>query len=713
MTRILLIILLCLGGDELRANPDLETIRNRFVAELMAPTLDESSVRKILSEQQADGTWPDINYQDVSRTGFEHGTHLSRMVELSRAYKKEGNTYYDSKVVKTAIYKALDYWLANDFICDNWWWNQIGTPDRMVQTFLIFDDELSATQKEKARPIITRANINAWGARPGGDRIKIAGIQGRYALFLRDSEMLDEAVGVIIEEIKTSEGRGLQVDMSFHHRHDRVNNTLSYGKGYADAFADWAVKLKGTKYRIPEKRLALLIDYYLDGICQMMPYGKYPDPGAKNRSVSRKGTLGSYDTDTPEKLSSVTDYRSDELENIIAVRKGATSPARAANRFFWHSEYFSHQRPDFFTSARMYSRRNHSMEEPYNSEGLKNHHLGEGSNFISRTGTEYQDIFPVLDWHKIPGTTVIQNDRLPDPDEIQKKGLSDFVGGVSNGTYGAAAFDFISPYDPLQAKKAWFMFDREFVCLGAGITARGSAPVVTTLNQCHLRGDVVVHNAEGTLSLPRGTHDLKRVEWVLHDSIAYFLQAPATVQVSNETATGSWWGISHQSTTSREALQMPVFKLWVDHGSRPGNESYAYTVLPAVDEKTAADYQRDPQVEILSNTPDLQAVRHQGLQLIQAVFYKSGTLSLGDKLQVRMDGPGMIMLQLAGGKINEISVADPSRKFRTMRFDISAPVITDHPKVRTDRNTSKGKTTFTIELPQDGYAGQSVTFGVQ
>ncbi len=112
------------------------------------------------------------------------------------------------------------------------------------------------------------------------------------------------------------------------------------------------------------------------------------------------------------------------------------------------------------------------MEMPYNSEGLKNHHYADGSNFISRVGDEYYDIYPVFDWQKIPGTTILQKDSLPSENEIQKEGLTDFVGAVTDGTFGAAAFDFKSPHDPLSARKAWFFFDKEYVCLGAGINFR-------------------------------------------------------------------------------------------------------------------------------------------------------------------------------------------------------------------------------------------------
>ena len=345
------------------------------------------------------------------------------------------------------------------------------------------DNDLTNDQILRALPIVGRANLSASSARPSGDRIKIAGLLAKTLLFRRDSAGFDKAIKVIYGEIKFSTGRGMQYDLSFHHRTDRVTSTLSYGTGYADAFAEWAALVVGTTYHFPEKELDLLIDYYLDGICKTMVYGKYPDPGAENRAISRRGIFNQAGISTPERLLLASSYRKDELEKIIKIRKGEIRVTDDLP-LLSESKYFSFQRPGFFTSVRMFSSRNNNMEMPYNSEGLMNHHYADGSNFISRTGKEYSEIFPVYDWQKIPGTTVLQKPELPSENEIQKPGLTDFVGAVTDGKYGAAVFDFKSPHDPLVARKAWFFFDKEYVCLGAEITSGSDLPVVTTINQC-------------------------------------------------------------------------------------------------------------------------------------------------------------------------------------------------------------------------------------
>ena len=167
------------------------------------------------------------------------------------------------------------------------------------------------------------------------------------------------------------------------------------------------------------------------------------------------------------------------------------------------------------------------------------HHFGDGSNFLTISGQEYVDIFPVWDWQKIPGTTLIQNPEFPHWRDLAKKGLNDFTGGVTDGLYGAAAMDFKCPHEPVRARKAWFYFDREYVCLGAGINAEGSHAVVTTVDQKLLNKDVTVMSGNKRSSVEKGKRPIESLSWVHHDGVGYLFPGTQTVQVSNQQATGA------------------------------------------------------------------------------------------------------------------------------------------------------------------------------
>ena len=701
-------LLLLITARTYGVDQDIEILRQLFVKEQMNPKVDVPEIRQLMTSISEDGTWPDINYQDVSKTGFQHGRHLDNMVKLGRAFKNEDSELRGDNQLKKVIDSSLNYWIANDFICENWWWNQIGTPGSLVSLLLIMDRDLTKEQISKTLLMAGRANLNATGARPSGDRIKIAGILAKTLLFRRDEVQFKEVIKVIEGEIKFATGRGMQYDYSFHHREDRVNNTLSYGTGYADAFAEWAANVAGTKYKFSEKSLQQLIDYYLDGICKMMIFGKSPDPGAMNRDITRADAHRSFGTATIERLLKSSDYRKKEMLDLIGIRKGEAVTTLSYCAFFWQSEHFTFQRPGFFTSVRMYSTRCDNMEQPYNGEGLMNHHRGDGTNYLSRTGNEYTDISPVYDWQKIPGTTILQKPSLPSENKIQKKGLTDFVGAVTDGKYGAAAFDFKSPHDPLAARKGWFFFDNEYVCLGAGISSDSKLEVVTTLNQCLLHNDVVMMS-QGTKSVVRqGVHALEKVTWIFHDGTGYLFPEPQRLNLSNQTEKGSWFKINHQSDSPKEEITKDVFKLWLTHGQQPHNATYQYIVVPATSEKEMSLPGHHRRVEILSNTTALQAVKHPELGICEAIFYQPGEIQVLEGLKIGMEDPGVLLVKTVKGLLKKIVVADPTRKLEklhltiTGRFDISGDFY------HSTWNKEKGISEIVVDLPKTVFAGKSV-----
>ena len=687
---------------------DIEVIRKRIVDDLLAPNVTAGEITELIKTIQSDGSWPGINYKDVSRTGFQHSKHLENMLSLARAYKKPDSPFYQNQDVKKTFSAALDFWLDHDFICDNWWWNEMGTPNLMINTLLVMDTDLTDRQKKDGARIANRANLQASGARPGGDLIQIDGMLGKQALFLRNEDTLKRVIDVMISEIKIANGRGLQPDMSFHHRVDNVISTLTYGTGYANAFAYWAVKIAGTKFTFPDEAMKLLIDYYLDGISQSMAYGTYPDPGAMNRDISRKGALAPAGPGLAENLRKASSYRGNELDAIIQSRKGEKRLAINKDRFFWHSEYFTHQRPSYFASVRMFSSRQNNMEQPHNEEGIRNHHYSDGASFITITGKEYVDIFPVWDWMKIPGTTITQKADVPHWNQLAKKGIADFVGGVTDGEYGAAAMDLVCVHDSLKAHKSWFFFDMEYVCLGAGINTDANLPVATTLNQCLLNSEVVAKAKDHIAAIDKGKHKLEKVSWVYHDGVGYLFPSPSVIHLNNTIATGTWRQINHQAWATDETIQKETFTLWLDHGNRPQNAGYEYIIVPNIQAGSIDEYSKKKEIAILSNTPELQAVRHNKLNITYVVFYKAGSIKLNNNFTLATGSPCMVMIKSNGNKIEKLVVSDPTQKLKSLQLNTTARFESSGKNWQSVWNNQKNLSIIRVDLPTEGYAGQSV-----
>lgn len=692
---------------------DIEKLRKRFAMQLLDAPVSDERIKTLVETLQPDGRWPGIDYVDTTRTAFQHERHLSNMLALSIAYKKKGSPYKGNKQVRKTVHQALAFWLENDFICENWWWNQIGTPNTMVSMLLILDRDLSQEESDRMLKIAERGNMNASGARPSGDRIKIAGLQAKAALFKRDAQEVAMLMKIIEGEIKFSTGRGMQHDFSFHHRTDWVNNTLSYGSGYAGAFIEWASNVADTEFRFSEQTIRLLIDYYIDGICKQMVYGRISDPGILNRDIARPGEEKVWSPSAPEKLRTLTNYRQAELDNIICLRKGDSScePVSFA-KFFWRTDHFVFQRPNFYTSVRMYSTRNANMEMPYNGEGLMNHFRGDGTNYLSIRGDEYKRLTPVYDWMKIPGATIVQLDKMPGESEIQKWGLTDYVGAVTDGMYGAVGFDFKSPHTGLAAKKAWFFFDKAYVCLGTNISSRMKNPVLTTVNQCLLNGEVTVSDADGIHLQEQGTRTKKEVRWVVHDKVGYYFLQKENVVLSNQRMEGSWKIANRQTTVPADIVRQDVFTLSIDHGQSPDNGGYAYMVIPSVDSRSVENRVEEEGAVVLVNSPELQAVRHDGLNMAYAVFYKGGTLRINDKIAVEIESPGMLMMKYNdSGEIQMLAVSDPTHFMKKLHLSVNQKIDwAAQEGIQTEWDKEKAFTRIVVDLPQDEYAGKSVIY---
>ena len=692
---------------------DFEIIKKRVVDELLKTPIDDQRVEAILDKMNPDGSFEGIDYTDLSRTaGFPHRYHTYDLVYLAKAYRTKSSDYYKSKPLKQKITQSLQYWVDHDFFGDNWHNNQISTPTNLVNLMLLIGEELPDDLVEKAQPIIGRAHMNASGARPSGDRIVIAGILAKNLLFNEDKEAFDEIIDLIEGEVKFSTGqRGMQHDYSFHHRHDRVNNTTSYGYGkYANNFGEWSYYVAGTKYAFSKERINHLVDYYLDGIYKQMVYGIYTDISVKNRSISHKATFEPHDVVEIERLLLSTDYRKDELEEIMKLRKGEMSPSSSFSKFFWQTEHFVVQRPNFYTTVRMFSTRNRNMEVPYNGPGKTTHHRADGTNYLMLKGDEYHNIWPVYDWQKISGTTIMQKPKLYGPDEIQKDGLRDFVGAVTDGLYGAVAFDFKSPHDLLEAKKSWFFFDEAYVCLGTDINSDPDLPVATTINQVLLRSEVTVAQDEKVKVIPKGKRELQDVKWVHQDKIGYIFPSQTTVNLSNQEEQGRWSDITDQKNISEELVNKDVFMLWFDHGNDPENASYEYIVVPDVEVAQLNSLsENNHHLEILSNTRDLQAVKNNQLNIFQGAFYKGGEIQVNDELILSLESQGMVMLKMANNRIESLTVADPSRKLRKLMLSVSGIYDLSGENYVTYPDREHNRTSLVVDLPQDVYSGKSVT----
>jgi chondroitin AC lyase len=204
-------------------------------------------------------------------------------------------------------------------------------------------------------------------------------------------------------------------------------------------------------------------------------------------------------------------------------------------------------------------------------------------------------------------------------------------------------------------KKAYFFFDHEYVCLGAGIRCELEKPVVaTSINQCFLKGPVRVANAAAAKTAEKGRQTLKMPAWVLHDGVGYVFPAGGDVILDTSAQTGDWRRIN-SSAGKAEPISRDVFSLWIDQGAKPDNGGYAYVVVPLTKEPDLASYAKHPAVEIVANRPKLQAVWNRQAKVGMAAFYEAEAVELGGR-KLTVDKPCVLLIRALEGKL-ELAVS--------------------------------------------------------
>lgn len=252
--------------------------------------------------------------------------------------------------------------------------------------------------------------------------------------------------------------------------------------------------------------------------------------------------------------------------------------------------------------------------------------------------------------------------------------------------------------------------DKEYVCLGAGIKSKPNLPAFTTINQAHLRGIVSVNQDGNVKEIPQGRNKLEHVKWVYHDKVGYILPIPSTVYLSNTSQEGRWSDISATKNASPETVSQEVFLLGIDHGNSPRDASYQYIVVPVVSaEELASGGVGNREIEILSNTPQLQGVFHKGLIICQLAFYQAGEVTISEGFSVKMDSQGMAMFKMNGNTISTLSVSDPSRKLTRITLTILGSYNKQGENLITLPDQNGKHTIIMVDLPTGVHAGSSTT----
>lgn len=684
--------LLACRASQAKGADDVEVLAGNIYRQTVTNVVPDTTIAAHLAALRPDGSFAGVDYADKTRASWRAHRHLNNVNEMLVAWAAPTSAYYHSGAVRDGAVGAYQYWVRNDYQNPNWYFNQIATPQKLASAMIVMQQGgfLPGHDFAKAIAIVGRAIKGQGGASQGANLVsqaKITVVEGvvRYRVAGADEEERAAAeklirksyayIGSTLGTVAKLEDDGIRVDHSFQ-QHEQTLYDGGYGASLLSnvaASASWAV---GTRYGLSPADLRGMVDYLLDGGPQWMVRGPTYDPLASGRYWSRAGTpdnasalLGPVDA----AIALSGGYRGEELASLRARLAYAAAHHEASpeleptgNRAYWISDYMVHRRPGFMMSVKAVSSRTNTPES-INGENLKGGYGTAGVNLLFRTGREFDDIYPVWDWYRLPGTT---SERPPagadagyDLTPDHHLGRSAIAGGASDGTVGATLYQ-MDEYG-IGARKSYFFFPRGEVAMGTSI--REPAPnmtggvVGTNVNQTLLRGEVAYSTeATGRATMAAGLAVIASgVRWVNHDSVGYLFPTPAdNVAIGTADRHGDWRSINVTGSTRR--VTKPVFSLDLQHGQRPASASYLYAVIPGISPDEMDAYLATNPFAVAPSDPTVHAVTDNASRVTAVNFFAEGSVTLptGTTLRQATVGRASSLLWAPSGDHLTLSFAD-------------------------------------------------------
>lgn len=323
---------------------------------------------------------------------------------------------------------------------------------------------------------------------------------------------------------------------------------------------------------------------------------------------------------------------------------------------------FVQRTSSYMASLSMYSNRVSSFEAG-NKENKRGWHTADGMLYLYNDDEVQfnQAYWPTVDPYRLPGTTV---DTVSLQDEISAfttvTSKEKWVGGVALDDQAVIGMALnkagtknngqVLPMN-LQGKKSWFVLDGQIVALGAGITGNTTASIETVVDN-RLLNEAYEYQVLSNVGAITEPIEKSRKEWLLLNSdhatasIGYYFPNEEMVDVVSEARTGTYREIN-EAFPSNDVYTGEYRKFLINHGSQPSGATYAYVVLPGIDEAQLKTYAEEKPVKILENSANIQAVtlKEQGYTGINIWRADGGTVA-----GISSDKPVSLVKQEVGAK---------------------------------------------------------------
>lgn len=723
------VLLSLLLAQQVAASVDFALLRSRIYGDLTGYTYDvndtdiktkiTSATQNAKAKQNAfisgdNGRatiWPDLTF--VSSADITEA--FDRLKLMATAYQLVGSELYHNEALLANIVSGLNWLNANKYnknkpIYDNWWDFRIGASTRLNNVLILVGNEIPESLFTGLTDAVDYY-CGSVGSYTGANLVWIVNVIGTRALLVEDENKLLYARNALLPALEyVTTGDGFYDDGSFI-QHTAHPYSGAYGMSFMGTVVQVLCLFYGTDLALPESYSDNILSWVYDGFEPLIFKGALC-AFVRGREISRNGStdnkkgreflqillrlirvlpeteynrmagLIKYLLTTDTTFSGYYDGIN-TIADIMTIKQIVSdTPILPRSGYNIYKQYPSMdrvmmQRDKFAFGVSMHSSRVYNFEM-LNDENLKGWHTGSGMTYLYNADAAQYDLhfWPTVNPYRLPGTTV------PGTKSYGKNSYSDaaWVGGASLlNKYGVSGMFFNSTKLKMQAKKSWFMFDNEIVCLGSGVASSDGTAINTYIDQRRLvtdnRNSLYVDNVLkpalfGTDESPETWND---VSWMYlsgkyssNGQIGYYFPEPATLKAIRIQQTGKWSEINAGGDATERKNYF--LTLWKEHGSplttdEDDNTRYAYVLLPELTKSVVQAYASNPDIEILANTTNQHAVRERRLGITAVNFWNnisSQILEINGLPYIACDKKASVIVQETADSV-VIGVSDPTQ----------------------------------------------------
>ncbi len=631
---------------------DFELLKTKYTDSQWNGSPNEETVKSLtsnLKEWQGTYCYSDIDYNSTSKSAWDNVNHLIRLSSLVNAYGKE-RLKTDTSARETVM-KLLDHWLIRDYSASNWWYNEIQTPRYLAFISLRIKEYLSESQIKRIDKIIGRGTLDGSSKATtytGANLTDMMATTILHGIFIDDYELVMAAVERVAEEIVISDGKaeGMQSDGSYFQHGNLLSAAGSYGSVFVQGMQSFITMLHGTKFALPEAKIKLFIDHILDGQSYF-----HRSHGTAYFSIGRSVV---YANGSGQLLSAATAfselegfYRQNDLVNYVESFSDF-SKSVTRSKFFPLAYTLVSQSPNAFIGVRG-AHENIVLTEVVNTQNTLGYNMSYGSNTCYMYyGDEYQAIGAVLDFSMFPGITTYREDDktlLARYNSSYNKtwGKKTYKGshcsGLTNDELGLGALYMELKNDGITGKLTYITYNDTLYALGAGLNCSKSSntsEIRTSLNQCKSDNPTV---AGAAVEKNKEAMTVSGKDAITNGAFAYYNLGDGMLTLESKTMQGSYSRTDSAGSTAVQSAD--VFSIYISHGTKLENVSYAYAVKanPKNDAPKSTD---EIGIKEIINTADIQGIVFEdGHYAI--VFHKAGSVTLKNGESVKADKAAIII----------------------------------------------------------------------